>query len=140
MSQLDMTEAEREAFLADVHVGVLSIARRDKGPLALPVWYLYEPGGEVLVSMDGNSLKARLLGNTGRATLTAQVETPPYRYVMVEGRVGSDPAAHAALERASRYPGPERGAWYAERTPAGADSVTVRLRPQQWLTCDYGKM
>ncbi len=140
MSQLDMTEAEREAFLADVHVGVLSIARRDKGPLALPVWYLYEPGGEVLVSMDGSSLKARLLGNTGRATLTAQVETPPYRYVMVEGPVVIEPASHDGLALASRYLGPELGAWYAERNPAGADSVTVRLRPQQWLTCDYGKM
>ena len=110
MSQLDMTEAEREAFLADVHVGVLSIARRDKGPLALPVWYLYEPGGEVLVSMDGSSLKARLLGNTGRATLTAQVETPPYRYVMVEGPVVIEPASHDGLALASRYLGPELGA------------------------------
>jgi hypothetical protein len=32
------------------------------------------------------------------------------------------------------------GAWYAERNPAGDDSVTVRLHPEQWLTIDYGKM
>lgn len=140
MGNLDMTVAEREAFLADVRVGVLSIARRDRGPLALPIWYLYEPGGDVVVSMDGSSLKARLLGQAGRATMTVQQEQPPYRYVMVEGPVVIEAASHDALALATRYLGAEMGAWYAERNPADEDSVTVRLRPEQWLTVDYGKM
>ena len=45
MADTDMTTDEREAFLADLHVGILSIARDDKGPLALPIWYWYEDGG-----------------------------------------------------------------------------------------------
>ena len=56
MAQMDMTSDEREAFLADVHVGILSIARTAKGPLALPIWYQYEDG-DVLIGMGGNSLK-----------------------------------------------------------------------------------
>lgn len=140
MGNLDMTVDEREAFLADVRVGVLSIARRDRGPLALPIWYLYEPGGDVVVSMDGASLKARLLGHAGRATMTVQQEQPPYRYVMVEGPVEIGPAGHDGLALATRYLGERMGAWYAERNPTTDASVTVRLRPEQWLTVDYGKM
>jgi nitroimidazol reductase NimA-like FMN-containing flavoprotein (pyridoxamine 5'-phosphate oxidase superfamily) len=138
MGELDMTEAEREAFLADLHVGILSIARTDKGPLALPIWYQYQ-NGQVIISMEAGSLKARLLRAAGRATLTAQVETPPYKYVMVEGPVTVASEEYDALGMATRYLGPELGAWYVEHnTPA--DSVLVRLTPERWLTCDYGKM
>ena len=43
-----MTRDEREQFLAGVHVGVLSVASVDGGaPLAVPVWYVYQPGGPV---------------------------------------------------------------------------------------------
>ena len=41
--KLSMTRAEREAFLAGVHVGVLSIPEPGRGPLAAPIWYGYEP-------------------------------------------------------------------------------------------------
>jgi nitroimidazol reductase NimA-like FMN-containing flavoprotein (pyridoxamine 5'-phosphate oxidase superfamily) len=45
--RLSMTHAERDAFLAGVHVGVLSIPEPGRGPLAAPIWYGYEPGGEI---------------------------------------------------------------------------------------------
>lgn len=143
MSALDMTNDEREAFLAGLHVGVLSIGRERKGPLALPIWYMYDPsvdGGAVVLSMDGASLKARLLGARGRATLTVQDEAPPYKYVMVEGPVTIGRHDHDSLALASRYLGEQMGAWYAEHNAPGDDSVTVRLHPEQWLTIDYGKM
>ena len=41
MTDTDMTFEDREAFLAAKLVGMLSIARQNKGPLALPIWYLY---------------------------------------------------------------------------------------------------
>ena len=41
---LAMSEHERQAFLADVHVGVISIERDDGPPLTVPIWYGYEPG------------------------------------------------------------------------------------------------
>jgi len=47
MSNTVMTRAEREAFLAGVHVGVLAIADPARGPLAVPIWYDYAPGGEL---------------------------------------------------------------------------------------------
>ena len=43
-------------------------------------------------------------------------------------------------ELAIHYLGPEMGAWYAGKNPPNAESVVVRLRPEQWLTVDYGKV
>ena len=55
-----MSRAEREEFLAGVHVGVLSVAREDRGaPLAVPVWYSYQPGGRVSVSTRRGSRTSR---------------------------------------------------------------------------------
>ncbi|HEY5165085.1 MAG TPA: pyridoxamine 5'-phosphate oxidase, partial [Acidimicrobiia bacterium] len=38
---LTMSPEEREAFLAEVHVGVISVANDDRGPLTVPIWYTY---------------------------------------------------------------------------------------------------
>ena len=77
MNPYAMTEEERETFLAGLHVGVIAIERADGPPLALPVWYSYEPGGNVTVLMDGDSLKGKLISRSGRFTLCAQQEAPP---------------------------------------------------------------
>ncbi len=138
MADTDMTPAEREDFLADLHVGILAIARDGKGPLALPIWYRYGDG-EVVISMSGTSAKAVLLRRHGRATLTVQNETPPYQYVMVEGPVTVAHEDFDVLAMATRYLGHEIGAWYARNNPPTEDSVVARLRPERWLTCDYGK-
>ena len=61
-----MTVAEREAFLTALHVGVIAIERQDGPPLTVPVWYSYEPGGDLTVLMDGDSLKGRLIERAGR--------------------------------------------------------------------------
>ncbi|MCU1365548.1 MAG: putative flavin-nucleotide-binding protein [Ilumatobacteraceae bacterium] len=135
---LTMTEAEREEFLADVHVGILAIARKDKGPLALPIWYQYEDGA-VIIGIGGNSLKAKLIRAAGRATMTVQTETPPYKYVSVEGPVELLQEQRDDFVMASRYLGPEFGRWYADTNPSTSDTVIAKLTPERWITCDYGK-
>ncbi|MGI8795152.1 MAG: pyridoxamine 5'-phosphate oxidase family protein [Acidimicrobiia bacterium] len=143
MSQLTMTKTEREQFLAGVHVGVLGIAADGRAPLTVPVWYTYEPGGEVRFITGGNSRKGVLLEQTGRASLCAQTETAPYQYVSVEGPVTIEQNVDADERRAiaHRYLGQEFGDAYYDATEAeSADSVTVRLTPERWLTVDYDKM
>jgi len=135
-----MTKDEREAFLAGVHVGVLTVAEPGRGPLAAPVWYAYEPGGDVLVVTDDDSRKAVLLRAAGRATLVAQDERAPYKYVTVEGPVRFETAD---VERdlrpiARRYLGEQLGDQYV--AGAGSDGgVLVRLAPERWNTVDYSK-
>jgi Pyridoxamine 5'-phosphate oxidase len=134
-----MTPEEQEAFLADVHIGVLAIEEPGRGPLALPVWYLYRDG-EVRIDIDGSSVRARLLAAAGRATLTAQNEAPPYQYVSVEGPVVLDDSPRDHLEMAIRYLGPELGRWYTYSNPRGESAIVVRVVPERWRTKDYGKL
>jgi hypothetical protein len=54
-----MSAAEREEFLADVRVGVVSVAVDTAGrTLAVPVWYSYQPGGLLTVLTDRRSRSA----------------------------------------------------------------------------------
>ena len=134
-----MTRAEREAFLADLHVGVLSVADPGRGPLSVPIWYLVDDG-DVIMGMSGTSKKARLLRDAGRGTLVAQTEDPPYRFVSVEGPVVIEADRRDDLVMATRYLGPEFGAWYAENNPSTEESVVARLTPEHWNTMDFGKL
>jgi PPOX class probable F420-dependent enzyme len=142
---LKMSKTEREAFLADVHVGVIGIADPDRGPLLAPIWYGYEPGGELWVVTDRDSRKGRLLEKAERFSLCAQSEAPPYKYVSVEGAITaiepSDVERHTR-PLAHRYLGPEFGDQYIASTGGAEErggSVVVRMRPDRWLTVDYAK-
>ena len=135
-----MTKDEREAFLAGVHVGVLAVDEPGRGPLALPIWYLVDEAGDVIVSITRSSLKGRLLEAAGRATLTVQDEAPPYKYLSVEGPVTLEPAAGDPVVMAERYLGPELGRWYADENPHTEDSAYVRLHPEHWRTYDFAKV
>ena len=134
-----MTVAEREAFLADVHVGILAIDEPGRGPLALPVWYQVEDG-KIIMGMSGTSLKARLLRAAGRATLTVQTEAPPYLYASVEGPVVVEATQRDDLSMATRYLGPVLGQWYADNNPSTDESVLVTITPEHWRTMDFGKI
>ena len=134
-----MTVAEREEFVAGLHVGVLAVDEPGRGPHALPIWYQYVDG-EILIGIDGSSRKARLLRGAGRATLTVQSEEVPYKYVSLEGPVALERAVHDELAMASRYLGDELGAWYVEHNPGTDESLTIRLRPEHWRTFDFAKL
>jgi uncharacterized protein len=142
---LAMTKQERERFLADLHVGIISIPEEGRGPLTVPIWYSYEPGGELRVVTARTSRKAQLLQRAGRFSLCAQTETLPYRYVSVEGSVVAIEPADLERDRrplAHRYLGAQGGDRYIEETrgePGYVENVLVRMLPVRWLTVDYGK-
>src|SRR3954452_16093970 len=128
MGQMTMTKDEREAFLAEARVGVLAVASAG-APMLTPIWYSYEPGGDVLMTTDGASAKTQLLRDAGTASLCVQTETAPYKYVVVEGDVtvadGVDPEWRRAVAR--HYLGAELGDMYTDATmDHEAPAVTVR--------------
>ena len=59
-----MSRAEREQFLAEPHVGVLSVLE-DGAPLTIPIWYGYLAGGPVSVITGRDSRKARAVQTGG---------------------------------------------------------------------------
>ena len=138
-----MNPAEREEFLAGVHVGVLSVAAGDEGrTLAVPVWYSYQPGGLVTVLTGRRSRKAAAIRAAGRFGLCVQDASPPYRYVSAEGPVVAeeelDPAERLAMAR--RYLGAAGGDRYIVGNPdPGRQNVAFRMRPEHWLSQDQGR-
>lgn len=136
-----MTAGEREAFLADRHVGIISInSGEGRAPFAVPVWYSYEPGGVVTVLTAPDTLKARLVKATGNYTLTAQDEEPPYKYVAVSGPLveTSDPTdPDERLAMAQRYLGEEGGRGYMAEMGSHPNAA-FRMRPTVWRSFDYG--
>ncbi len=139
---MGLSERERTDFLAEPHIAGLAVdAGPGRGPLSVPVWYAYEPGGELWFLTGAESRKAALIAKAGRLTLLVQRTSPTYRYVSAEGPVtGSGPTTLEQLTRiASRYLAPEALPGYVEGSDLHA-LVTFRLRPQRWLSADLGAL
>jgi nitroimidazol reductase NimA-like FMN-containing flavoprotein (pyridoxamine 5'-phosphate oxidase superfamily) len=138
-----MTRAEREEFLAGVHVGIISVDDPGHGPLSVPVWYTYEPGGTVDVLTDGQSRKARQMRAAGRFTLCVQTESIPYCYVSVEGPITLIRDTVSTEERrllAYRYLGQELGDRYlAAASEDVSESAVFRMSPERWFTADFSR-
>lgn len=135
-----MATADREAFLAEPHIGVLTIARAaGQPPLASPIWYEYVDG-VLAINVGRDSVKARLATAAGAASLTVQTEQLPYRFVTVGGPVTVGPADDDTRRRiATRYmPAGMLDDYLA--TASAADMVTLRLTPATWYSNDYTKV
>jgi len=139
-----MTKAEREEFLAGVHVGIVSVAEPGRGPLTVPIWYLYEPGGEVVLITPPDSRKGRLMEVGTRIGFCVQTEELPPKYVSVEGPIVSIEKAEVdgdVRPLTHRYLGKEVGDGYVDATrPDGTTpEVVIRMRPERWFSRDFTK-
>jgi nitroimidazol reductase NimA-like FMN-containing flavoprotein (pyridoxamine 5'-phosphate oxidase superfamily) len=133
---------DREQFLAEPHIAALSVSDGPgRGPLTVPIWYQYEPGGEVWILTESTSRKARLIAAAGRFTLMVDRVTPTTRYVSVEGPVtrtipGTDELRREITER---YLPPEQAQAYLKLAEAEFDpEIAIYLRPERWLSSDLG--
>ena len=135
-----MTQNEKQTFLAGLHVGVLGLNDPGRGPLTVPVWYDYQPGGELWFITGAQSRKGMLIEPGTRLSLAAQTEEVPYVYVSVEGEVSTvEPADFDTLvAMAVRYLGADDGQAYAQSSGIEGQ-VTVRVRPERWLAVDYSR-
>ena len=141
-----MTEDERQEFLAGRHVGVLSVSGGDdRPPRSTPVWYAYEPGGNISFftgTQGRRSRKAGLVREAGVLSFLVQHEEFPYRYVTVEGTViqtDRPPSAEQMLAIVRRYLPEEaaQGFVTAELEHPGTELVLFTIRPDRWLTTDF---
>src|SRR5713226_6432133 len=133
MADTTLSVRDRELFLAEPHIAALSVsAGPARGPLTVPIWYQYTPGGEAWVLTEPGSRKARLIKAAGRFTLMVERVAPTVRYVSVEGPVTRTVAGTDELLR-------EKVGAYLEFARADhGELVAIYLRPQRWLSADLG--
>lgn len=133
---------EREQFLAEPHIAALSVAAGpSRGPLTVPIWYQYTPGGEAWVLTSAGSRKAQLIEAAGRLSLMVERLEPTIRYVSVEGPVTRTvPGTDELLwEISKRYLPQEKVLPYIEFAKAQlGEQVAIYLRPKRWLSADLG--
>lgn len=136
-----MNKDERETFLAGAHVAVVAIPEEGRGPLTAPVWYWYEPGGDLWFETQPDSRKGKLLELGKRISLCAQDENPPYAYVSIEGpivEIAADDRDLHEIPLAIRYLGDQAGREFIASF-AKADWKRYIMRPERWLTLDGSK-
>ncbi len=138
-----MTPEQIDAFCQEPIVGVLSVSRPDRGPIAVPVWFEYTDGAFWLTTAPSSDHGA-LITDTGRATITVRSETygvdeAVQRYVMAEGPMTftDDPTEPLVLRLRSRYyAGPRVGEWVNRAVHAEREKVAV-LRPEHLTGFDW---
>ncbi|MGH2558274.1 MAG: pyridoxamine 5'-phosphate oxidase family protein [Thermomicrobiales bacterium] len=141
-----MTEQEREAFLAEPRVGVLSVAGDDgRPPLTAPTWYGYQPGGNVTFFTGTQGRQARkttLIRQAGVVSLCVQYPEFPYKYVTIEGavvQIDQPPSADQILAVVRRYLPADQAQGFAQAELAnpGPEFVLFTVRPDRWLSADF---
>jgi hypothetical protein len=142
MADHRLSVRDRELFLAEAHIAALSVsAGPDRGPLTMPIWYQYEPGGEAWILTEAASRKVPLIEAAGRFTLMVDRVTPTTRYVSVEGPVARIvPGTDEMLQEiAGRYLPPDGVQDYIDlaNTQFG-EQIAIYMRPQRWLASDLG--
>ncbi|MEU7576607.1 pyridoxamine 5'-phosphate oxidase family protein [Streptomyces sp. NPDC041068] len=133
---------ERELFLAEPHIGALAVdAGEGRGPLTLPIWYQYTPGGELWVLTGRHSKKGRLIEAAGRFSLMVDRLEPTIRYVSVEGPVvrTEDGTLEKLREISARYLPADKVDGYVEfAAKEHGEHAVYYLRPEHWYASDLG--
>ena len=141
---MPLSKIEREEFLAQPHIAALSVtAGEHRGPLTVPIWYQYMPGGEPWVLTGAGSRKHRLIEAAGCFSLMVERVEPTVRYVAVDGPVSRiEPGTDDHhLELARRYLAPQRvDAWLDYARSELGENVVIYLQPQHWLSADLGEL
>ncbi len=133
-----LSSSEKQEFLAQPHVAAFSVAEPGRGPLTVPVWYAYEPGGKPWITISPQSRKARALEATGRFTLMVDTVEPRTMYVSVEGAVAETrPSTEEEIRAmAARYLEGAALEGYLEFAAQLGEHSTVVLEPEHWLGAD----
>ena len=139
-----MSKQAREEFLADVHVGVLSVAGENgQPPTSLPTFYAYTPGGEItMFTGTGRLVPKRIerIRQEGRITLLVQREQMPFAYVTVEAELVEigKPTAEQMLTIARRYFPAEIAQGFVQGELGDPENTVVLLtfKPTRWFSTD----
>jgi hypothetical protein len=139
-----LTREEREQFLSEPHIAALAVdAGAGRAPLTVPIWYQYEPGGDIWIMTGRDSRKNELIKAAGRFSLMVDRLEPTIRYVSVEGPVvDTSPATLEQLrEISARYLPAEKVDGYVDAAWTNhGEQLVLRMRPERWVSSDLGQV
>jgi hypothetical protein len=136
---------ERDAFLDEPHIGVLSVA--DDGgrpPLTVPVWYAHVDGHFTFFTgtQGRRARKTDLIEKAGVISFCVQKSDFPYRYTTAECTITQaerTPSMEKVLAITGRYLPADAARGFAEaelNNPAGT-FVLFTARPDRWSSMDF---
>jgi PPOX class probable F420-dependent enzyme len=132
----EMTSDERRAFLTyGTRTGKLATVRPDGRPHIAPVWFVLD--GDTLVFTTGEAtVKGRALRRDPRVSLLVDDETPPFAYVLVEGKADVSEELDDMLRWATliggRYMGADQAQAFGRRNAVPGE-LLVRIIPTKML-------
>ncbi|QUH03597.1 PPOX class F420-dependent oxidoreductase [Saccharopolyspora erythraea] len=127
-----MTADERRRFLMEgTRTAKIATVRENGGPHVVPVWFVLD-GDDLVITTGKHSAKGRAVLRDGRVALCVDDETPPFAFVVIEGRATTtedpDEVLRWSTRNAARYVGAEKADEYG-RLNAGEGSMVVRVSP-----------
>jgi len=129
-----MTDDQRRSFLLHgTRTGILATTRADGSPHAAPVWFTLD-GDDVIFTTGADTVKGGNLTRDGRAVIVVDESTPPFDFVMVQGRVelseDMDELLRWATVLGARYMGADVAEAFGRRNAVPGE-LLVRLRPSK---------
>jgi PPOX class probable F420-dependent enzyme len=130
-----MSEAEWRAFVSEgTRTAALATMRRDGRPHIAPVWFVLDDDGTVVFTTGADTVKGRTLRRDPRVSMCIDDATPPFAFVLIEGRAELSTDLDEMLPWATRLGGRYMGAAHADafgRRNAVEGEVLVRVAPER---------
>lgn len=130
-----MTGAEYMAFLTTpARCAKLATVREDGRPHVVPVWFTLH-GNDLIFTAGCESVKVKNILRDGRVAICVDEDTPPFHYVLLEGRAevldcSVDAARRWGTIIGGKYMGVERAEEFGRRYGVEGEWV-MRMVPEK---------
>jgi len=130
-----MTQAEYMAFLSTpARCAKLATVREDGSPHVVPVWFTLH-GNDLIFTAGCASVKVKNILRDGRVAICVDEDTPPFHYVLLEGRAEVldstvEAARHWGTIIGGKYMGVDRAEEFGRRYGVEGEWV-MRMIPEK---------
>jgi len=130
-----MTQAEYMAFLnTPARCAKLATVREDGSPHVVPVWFTLH-GNDLIFTAGCASIKVKNILRDGRVAICVDEDSPPFHYVLLEGRAEVldstvEAARHWGTIIGGKYMGVDRAEEFGRRYGVEGEWV-MRMIPEK---------
>jgi len=124
----------RDFLLERPRTAKVATVRKDGRPHVAPVWIDLDDDDTIVFTTSRRSVKGRAIRRDPRVALCVDDDTPPFSFVIVEGRASVSEDLEEMLVWATRIGGRYMGAEVAEtygRRNATPGELLVRVTPER---------